>query len=205
MIYLIQKEDVFIVSASVDEGWQDVGTLENWDKYSPDFIGIIYQFKDWKCLRKIISDIVFSIVGNDFSNWNSLSFEEKRIACKYIPNRIPPNLFAETIPDPTERILISVFFDKQSTFARMSRFERGRLEIFGNFIATDCYWVLDKICPNIQFRYYGGIEKESDDGYFGLLDWVNVDLRGSGKIPISGLSIDQVCDNILDILQNGNY
>lgn len=205
MIYLIKKEDVIIVSQSVDEGWEDIGSLKNWDNYSIPFIGFVTQFMDWKCLRTIISDIVFSIVGPDFSNWNELDEDDKRIACKYMPNRIPPNLFIATIPNAAERLNISSFFDKQSTIARMSRFERGRLEIFGNFSASDCYWVLDKICPNIQFRYYGGIEKQAEDGYFGLLDWVNLDLRESDKVPISGLTLNVVCDNILDILENGNY
>lgn len=205
MIYLIKKEDVVIVSSIVDEGWEDIGTLENWDKYSPYFIGVETGFKDWKCLRKIISDIVFSIVNPDFSNWNGLTDAEKKIACKYIPNRIPPKLYVEAVPNADERVEMNSFFDKQSTKARTLRFERGRLVIFGNFSATDCYWVLDKISPNIEFRYYGGIEKQADDGYFGLLDWVNVDLRESGKTPISGLSLNTVCDNILDILENGNY
>jgi hypothetical protein len=205
MIYLIQKEEVIIVSLSVDEGWQDTGTLENWDRYSPDFIGIETGFKDWKCLRKIISNLVFTIVGPDFSNWNKLTDAEKKIACKYIPNRIPPKLYVEVVPNADERLDMSSYFDKQSTKARMSRFERGRLEIFGNFTANDCYWVLDKICPDIELRYYGGIEKESEDGYFGLLDWVNINLRESGKVPTSGLSLNTVCDNILDILETGNY
>lgn len=202
---LIQKTESILVAENISEGYSDIGSIINWDLYGPKFIGSVYKFMDWKCLRQIIGVLVYDIVGNDFANWDLLTSEEKKIACKYLTNKIPPLLFVTSVPTAEIRLEISSFFDNSSKSARMLRFERGRLEIFGNFAANDCYWVLDKICPDIELRYYGGIEKLSDDGYFGLLDWVNVDLRNSGKVPNSGLSLDTVCDNILDILENGNY
>lgn len=76
----------FILSENIPTNYEDASTLNYWDRFG-------FNFGDFNFVRDNINEIVLSIVGQNFQNWNNLSLNEKKIACKYVvapyPLRVP--------------------------------------------------------------------------------------------------------------------
>jgi hypothetical protein len=211
-----QGKKLFSVAENLTADYTDISSIENWDKWGPELYitGEHYGFKDWKALRGVIKKLVYTIIVDNFNNWDNLTAPQKIIACKYLPNKVPTANFVATIPDASERNKIALEFDSLSKEGRRKRFEIARMYTFNSLTVADCMDIVDFISEKLQSSYVGGIESNALDGKDGLFDYVSgtsgfaaTGLPSKSYIPLNSptVTLSDVCNGILDILQYGNY
>ena len=204
----------YIIDDNIISGYTDISSIENWHNIGQILIGQFDYFKDWKCLRSKIKEKVEEKAGFNYSNFNNLSTEEKKIACVYIPNLINPIDFVTTITSQEERIQISTEFDIKSSKSREQRFKAARIFTFSNLNVNDCMNLINDISDKLTLSYFMGIESKELDGHDGLFDYIesktgtiyeNNGLLQKNITPISGLSLLQFSQGLMSILREGRY
>jgi len=208
-----------VFEGNTPAGYSDISSIENWDKYGVILIGSAVNFMDWKCLRSAIKALANSITTNDIpGNWGLFSSVEKQLVCKYLTNKVSAADFIATYTSQTDRVNISLNFDKLSIEARTQRYYRMWSFAYGRFGSLN---VLDFLNHALRDgdrvgAYIAGIETKADDGVDALLDMIDGttgtiyiagaadDLKGLRHrtytiVDGSGDTIADVCDHLLDI------
>jgi hypothetical protein len=217
-------KDSHIVADPLPSDYTDISSIENWHQFGPGLIGSAFGFKDWKCLQREIKSIANDIVGNDYdANWGNLNPAEQNIVCNYVLGAIPPIRFAEAIPDPDERMQISIDFDLNNRRARgnwqtgQGRIQIMRIFLFGKIGKANALEVFrDVIRDDLLELYEGGIEGTEEDGIPGIADFIltrsGTPYVSSGLIkrdyPViddSGYSMEDIANVLIGIASYGLY
>jgi len=217
---LLDGRSPIIVSSSLTAGYQDITSIENFDKWSSFALGKFAGFRDWKCIRSQIKALALSITSDDLgTNWSSLNAEEQKLCCKYLTNIVPSARFIETYSNALDRTQIAMTFDSLSTSARAQRYETMRLYLLDAIGGTNAIAFLDDAIRESRVEaYLEGIESKADDGKDGLMDFIDATdgtiydsnatgiqiglrLRGYGVVNGSGDSLSDICDGLLAIMK----
>ena len=206
-----------IFESAVTSEYQDISSMENWDKYGESLIGSVEGFRDWKSLRNEIKTQALTISGGNINTgWNNFSAAEQVLLCKYLTNMASPTNFASAVEDASERSAIANNFDIKSTEARQTRYQAARLYTFGCLYPVNGLEVVDDI-PVLLIKYFGGIEYKEADGKDGLIDYADstvgtsfegAGLRAKGFTTLYGETIlpyQTFCTNLVNILKYGTY
>lgn len=211
-----------IASSDVTDGFIDVTSIKKMATYAVNNMGQSW-INDWKCIRTAIKNLAIALTGNaDIQSWNRLEWdtfdeEEKIILAKFMPNKINGLYLFEL----ESQGLIAVadcaeYFDSNSRSARKQRWTSCRKVVMTSFAVYDSMgWIQKNVKSfvnadwpngiNLSDAYIDGYEFKQDDYLYGLGDFVHNELRNSGLIPTNGLTLNELCDYLLDILLNGNY
>lgn len=217
-------KDPHIAADPLPADYTDISSIANWALYGPTIIGSVVGFKDWKCLQREIRMLADAVVNSDYNtNWNNLSVAEKVIVCNYLLSRVPPAKFAETIPDPNQRIQISIDFDLNNRRARgnwqtgSGRIQVMRVYLFGKIGKANGLTVLnDVVREGLLELYEGGIEGTVEDGIPGLTDFLlsragtpyettGLSSRNYDVIDGSPDTMDDIANALVGIASNGTY
>lgn len=202
----------------IPENYTDVSSVENWALYGPRQIGKFVAFRDWKNLRSEIKTLVLAITSDDIgTNFASLSDEEKKITCKYLINLVPTDRLIETYASASDRLALSLNFDKESTGARTQRYYVMRTVLMGKIGSVNgVLYLEDAIRESRVEAYLGGIESKEEDGVSGLYDFIDgTDIyviaspatlkglrhRSYSITDGSGDTLADVCDILLGIIK----
>ena len=221
--YLIYSENTGIIAdTSIPAGFTDVTTIDNLGKVAVNNIGASW-IKDWKKIRSEIKALAISITGNSNipawteAQWNLFTDSEKVILANFLPNKIPvAYLIALQVAGLIVISDCGLYFDTNSKVARRSRWEACRIVVMGSFAAVDSMTTIqwqvlaftNASWPNsvdLSMAYINGYESQAEDFRYGLIDYVDNELRASGLTPINGQTLTQVCDTLLAILEDGTY
>src|ERR1043165_3611962 len=174
------------VANTLPAGYEDITSIENFDRFGQSIIGSAVGFKYWKCLQREIKALVMEKVDDDIdANWDELNANEKLIACTYILSRVPAAKFAATVTAAAERTRLAIQFDSNNRQARGSwsgsygRIQIMRVYLFAKIGATNALEVFyDVVKDGLLELYEGGIEGTEEDGNLGINDFL---LARSGK------------------------
>jgi hypothetical protein len=191
--------------------YQDVSSIENWHNYWK-YVEGQFGCKDWKSLRREIWALVAPIVGVDWSGWDTLTEQEKYLACYYLPNKVPLTLFIATVTNPLDRANISINFDLLSQEARDQRIKAARPFVFSNLPIGDCIKLIDKTYL-LNIKYVQGVEDKASDGVEGLFDYLtsaaNTSYENNGFLEENFtpyvLTLQQISDKLITIMKDGYY
>jgi hypothetical protein len=203
--------DSHIVVNSIPDGYSDISSIENWNKYGLDLIGSAVGFKDWKCLQREIKALALTIVAGNFdSGWDNLNPDQKLIVCTYCLASIPPARFASTVTDANERMQMAITFDLNNRRARgnwqagVGRIQIMRIYLFSKIGKADALEVLNNVVADGLLELYeGGVAGTEEDGIVGLNDFLLS--RPATPYETSGLTtrdyavIDGSSDTMTDI------
>jgi len=214
----------FKVANILTSDYEDISTIENFDRYGLELIGSAKGFRDWKCLQREIKALVLEKTNNEMgTNWEELNANEKLIACRYLLSKIPADKLNETIPDETARMDTAVFFDFKNREARGSwsgstgRIQAVRAYLFGKIGPVNALEVFyDAVKDGLLELYEGGIEGTLEDGNLGVNDFIlarggtfySTDGLKARNYPVTDGSEDSLADvaNVLaGIISNGYY
>lgn len=198
---------------------------ENWLNNTIDIINseTIVGFKDILCLRKEILPLIYAIAGTDFANFANLNIVEKSITLKYFPTKIidaQGNNFFFYYSGGLEQGLMNItYYQEISIKAREKRYINIANYVYQYLGKSDGL----KAERNAQQDHLDtgytrrGIVYQSEDGLLGLGDWIlsNGDYWSTGlkssinnniyTMKINDITVDQFCDNCINIIQNGIY
>lgn len=84
---LLNGNKPFLKSVNVVQGYSDITSASNWDKFGKEATDYIFT-------RYEIQVILLAICGDDFASWNNLSADEKFLMAKHI---LAPKALRRTI------------------------------------------------------------------------------------------------------------
>lgn len=219
----------FDVGVSIPVGYSDFSDKpENWVNYSTPFIdGTITGFKDILCMRGIIKPIIASICGADYSNWDALSDEQKKIALTYFPTKIIGAQGFVFFATKSGGSLIAKSY--LNSYQKISEPARWNEESGGRYGALSDYVYLNLGKDNgLQAERYAqndsldtsyirrGVVFRAEDNLDGIGDWI-LSTNGygatglkarieSGEFTIkTGISIVEFCTTCIGIVDEGIY
>lgn len=214
----------FVVADTLSSLYEDISSIENWHNIGAPLVGKFYGFKDWKCIRNEIKNIVydtFEVVGNitdgDWYNWeNQFTQNEREIISVYLLNKIPlSKLIGLYGNNPTKFNELAKEFDENSTLARRARLQAGRIFVFNHLTISDAMKVVNEVnLFNLYVGYLQGIESLATDGYEGIMDYAantvgtTYETNGIWKnftTTKTGITKQQFSDSLVGILSNGLY
>lgn len=208
----------FKISDTVDTGYADISSIENYDEFGA------CTGKDYKYIRSCMKEFMLSIVHEDFSRWNDLSLNEKKVAIKYLVSEIPVYLTTQVYSIPELRV-IGLEFHKNSLNCRDTRFNVCCGELFSRLSVNDANDIINDMdscydaggreyCLLLGTKYirYGreGTVEGDPEGLFDYLEartgtsFETWGLAAKSITPNYGTLQDCV-DSLMDILKNGNY
>ncbi len=213
------------VSDTILPGYEDISTIENWNKYGVENIGDVVGFKDWMCLRSAIKPLILAICGEDFMNWDNLNTEQKQVALNFLPTKIIDAKGSDFSMTQTGGLYHGkLILDNYQSLSEKAR--SNRLKTFGDF----GYYGLGKdqgLQLERQFQVLAldksyiqrGVLFLAEDTVDGLGDWV-LGTNGFGVIglkpqllagtynllPGFPYTVADFCDVLAhNILENGIY
>lgn len=214
----------YMVANTLSADYEEITSIENFNRFGLSLIGSAITFMDWKCLQREIKALILTKVDNDIDlNWNNLNANEKLIACNFILSKIPPAKFGATVPDAAERMKIAIQFDFNNRQARGSwsnvtgRIQILRVYLFGKIGATNALEVFyDVVKDGLLELYEGGIEGTIEDGNLGINDFLlarsgtfyssdGLRTRTYPVIDGSDDDMEDVANAMVNILSNGIY
>ena len=201
----------FKFEETVSSGYADITTVENIHKYGFDIEGY-----DYKKVRNIIKDLVETI---GFSN---LTANEKYIATIHKIGTHAERLSALN-GNVENLVLIGLQYHVKVSDVRKIRLGFAVAEVHNRlgFITIGPYTaaeiILSEILPyNYLYTFtelgLGGLcDNDNSEGLFDYLNstvgstWELTGLRSKPWTPEGMTDMEEFCDKMLDILQNGNY
>ena len=212
-------ESPFITETILPNNYDDISSIVNFvDLYA--YISTNFGMKDLKCLQREIYEEALVITSNNLdTNWNILSDQQKSIVCKYCTSKVPPMRFIETYPDANMRQSIGQNFDMFNVNVRQhDRYPIIRMYLFGKIGTQNALKSLKTASTdNLVTEWFGGIEGTiEDNGIVGLFDYIlarsgtpyettGLAVQSYPVIDGSGMTLQQVADEIYEIGKNGLY
>jgi hypothetical protein len=212
-------EPPFITEISLPNNYDDISSIVNFvELYS--YISTNFGMKDLKCLQREIYEEALVITLNDLdTNWNNLSEPDKLLVCEYCTSKVPPIRFLETYPDANMRQSISQNFDMFNVDVRQTkRYPIIRMYLFNKIGTQNALESLKTATTdNLVTEWFGGIEGTIEDGgIVGLFDYIlaragtpyettGLAVQSYPVIDGSGMTLQQVADEIYEIGKNGLY
>jgi hypothetical protein len=213
-----------VANTTLPANYQDISSIENWDKYGLRLVGSATYYQDWKCLQREIRALANTAVNNDYNlNWNNLNAGEKSVVCRYLTSKVPIARFAETFPNASDRLSISIQFDMQNRQARgnwisgVGRLQIMRIYLFGKIGTANALATFsDAVKDGLIELYEGGIEGSVEDGFVGINDFLlaragtiyeTTGLKARSYPVIDGSSdtLETVSNTLVQIGSNGMY
>lgn len=203
-------------------GYTETARIEDWHTYGIHLVGNVSGFMDWKCLQSEIEQTADDLTSGDYdANWGALSTSEQELVCRYVLTNVSGNKFVATFPDEIERMQIQLAYDEQSTDARIRRYRQMRMHLFAKIGTANSLQVLkDVVKESLVELFEGGIKSVSTSGVVGVNDFIlstsgtpydgtgtidGLTLRGYSVIDGSGDTIADVANQLVDIVDHGNY
>lgn len=209
---LLKQTDnqTIIISETILSGQSDISTAEGQDGYST-FLLENNLINDYKVIRSEIKNYIYNIIDNDQDNWDNLSENEKTIAGKQLINKVPSDKLI-TIPDITEELIVEQGnnFNLNSINARKKRMKKAEEKCFLIYDNHSCLYLLHSITggynnQDLNDRYIKGIEELTEDGYFGIIDFIYTLETDINITTLNGLTKTQAMNILLEILKDGVY
>jgi len=180
----------FIVNEVINPIYQDVSSIVNWDGFGE-------KIKDYNYVRDRIKYFVDTI------GFQNLSYDEKYISAKYF---LVDKQDRDTVLTEEEQYNYWSVLITKSQHSRFNRWEGAKKYIsykLSPINSSDLAKSTSELC-NDYINY--NIITKVKDGISGLFDY----LTGEGDYTINGYPsktywTQQDEDNLMDILQNGNY
>jgi hypothetical protein len=180
----------FVISNTIEINYQDVSSITNWDNYGS-------RLKDYNYIREQIKEIT-NLIG-----FNNLSFGEKVISAKYF---LVDKQDRDAVLTEEEQYNYWSVLVTKSQHSRFNRWEEAKKYIsykLSPINSSDLAKSTSELC-NDYINY--NIITKVKDGISGLFDY----LTGEGDYTTNGYPskiywTQQDEDNLMDILQNGNY
>lgn len=202
-----------VTSGALDaDKYQDVSTIQGWAQYGPALIGSAVGFKDYLCLQREIDTKVIEIAGSDYASFASLSTPQKQIAAAFLPDRLPQAALDAAFPDYDIQGAKVAEFALNARLARIQRIEIARQYFYKALLYQDAIKVVKDISDSLLLAYIGGVRSNLLSGEDGIFDYIDgtsgyngAGLPAKSFTPKGGLTMRQVCDNLLSILRDGIY
>lgn len=204
------------------DSYADFSSAINWAEYSTSILGLYFGFRDYISLRYQIYTAIETIAGTDYANWNNLSTSEKAVALKWcnirIINALGLSFFVTACGSQLlANKYVSDYLDN-SIVARNWRYQKG-YSVFGfNYLGRTQALLAESYSRSlflIDAYIQRGVVYNSVDGINGLGDWVQGlgDFSTTGLKPriideqftLTGIGVNDFCDGLVDIIDNGNY
>lgn len=209
---LLQQTDnqTIMVNDTPLTGWNDISTAEGWDEYATFLLE--YKFvNDYKVIRTEIKNYIYTIINNDWNNQNNLSDVQKTIAGKQLINKVPNDKLM-TIPNITPELIVEWGndFNLNSIKARTKRLKVAEQKCFLMYDNISCIYLLHSLMggynnQDLADRYIKGIEELSEDGYFGLVDFIYTLETDINITTLNGLTKTQAMNALLAVIKDGVY
>lgn len=180
----------FIVSDIIQNNYEDVSSIINWNNYG-------LRLKDYNYIREKIKEITLNV------GFDNLSYEEKVISAQFF---VVGKTERDTVLSEEEQYQ---FWDTLITQSQESRFQRWEhAKKYISYVLTpinssDLAKSTSDLC-NDYINY--NIITKVKDGISGLFDYLKGegDYVGNGY-PSKSYWTQQDQDKLMDILENGNY
>lgn len=209
---LLQQTDgeTIMVNDTPIVGQNDISTAEGWDEYATFLLENKFV-NDYKVIRTEIKNYIYSIINDDWNNQDNLTDEQKTIAGKQLINKVPADKLM-TIPNITPELIVEQGddFNINSIKARTKRLKAAEQKCFLMYDNTSCLYLLHSLMggynnQDLADRYIKGIEELSEDGYFGLIDFIYTLETDINITTLNGLTKTQAMNILLDIIKDGVY
>ena len=180
----------FLVSTFILDNYEDISSIFNWDVYG-------LKLKDFNYVRDRINELPISI------GFNNLTIEEKIISAKYF---VVGKTERDSVLNEEEQYEYWSVLITESQNSRFNRWEHAKKYIsykLSPINSSDLAKSTSDLC-NDYINY--NIITKTKDGISGLFDY----LKGEGDYvglgyPSKSYWTQQDQDNLMDILENGNY
>lgn len=200
------KEFNTVLNSTTTRGQGIPTSIQSWYKFG-ETIGY-----DYKYVRQQVILLAVGIAGVDYSDWLSIPSLDRQVVCELVG--APVALIESEVGVPQSQLFLKAWA-KASTTNRTERWEKSKSYIFKVLEEGDAKSMLGELTTGVDYvtRYYGGIEGTLEDqGVEGVYDYVDArlgtsfaltGLRKKGFVPKDGLTMDEVADRVLEILQTG--
>jgi hypothetical protein len=195
---IIDGFEDYIISDVLPNDYEDISNVYNWIT-----IGSLL-FKDYKFIRKRLQD-------EATANWDNLTDKEKFLVCQY----------KATSEDRCKEILNEDFeywvtnFDLKSIDCRKERFAKAKTVLIKSIDYASRFTVIGflnstKLVDNYIEQGIEGLE--SGDVICGLYDFIRgINIYSTNGLPtlnltmLDGITKQEMIDNIMNCLRNGDY
>lgn len=196
----LEGYDALTVGTSATSAYEDISSIENWEKWGPD------TGKDFKFYRREIKLLY------EETTWEALTTEEKKVLSRMF---IVEKTKRDEVYTTEEQMYYSRIFHKNSTESRQVRYSLVASMLFNNLSKTDCFSVMDDIEENhlmVNYIHYGleGVDKGDPEGIYDYINsttgtsYASAGFNEKNITPVCG-SKQCMIDRAMQILEEGLY
>lgn len=203
----LNGNDPFQAKDTLDAGYEDISSVENWDKYH-DLFALDYKF-----VRDIIGGLVLTETNN-LADWNTYDAAKQEIAARWF---VVPEAQREDVYTIEQQIGLGQIFNKCSVEARTLRVSKATSEIYNRLSGSEAQVIINDVTGSdnlfVTYVNFGreGSEEGDGEGLFDYMEgrtgttWESTGFDSYSYTPIGYTDMATLSIDLMKILKDGEY